>query len=107
MDWKDNLIILFGIISFMGLGVIGGIFIGYYALPHTNYNLQLNGGNYTLDYGPNAAKLIETYYPTISSSESEIESVARTPIYTKLLDDGSQECCYTYNGTYEKIIVED
>ena len=67
MDWKAD--IIFVIILCVGLSVISGIFFSHYASPQINYNLQLNGGNYTIDYGPNAAKFIDSMQPIKSKTD--------------------------------------
>lgn len=65
--------IMFWVCGFILIvGMFIGILIGYFAMPHINYTVTIQPGDYTFDIGPTAAKLIgDSVPPETYSAPSE------------------------------------
>jgi len=95
---KNEKQIIFWVCGFcLIVGVLIGIVLGYYALPHINYTITTQPGTYTFDIGPTAATIFgQIYKPTNYTSAT-----------TKVLDQGSmpvpdtnwEQVPNTYNDT--------
>ena len=77
---KNEKQIMFWVCGFcLIVGVIIGIVLGYYALPHINYTITTQPGTYVFDIGPTAAGVFgQIYKPTNYTSAT-----------TKVLEQGS------------------
>lgn len=63
---KNEKQIMFWVCGFiLMVGIIIGLVLGYYALPHINYTITTQPGTYVFDIGPTAASIFgEIYKPT-------------------------------------------
>lgn len=81
-------------------GIIIGIFLGYYLLPHINYSITTQPGTYVFDVGPNAANYLGNNAKTyLVESETErgsmpIPNTIYSGNWSGPASNISTGCCY-------------